>query len=334
MSLMLLSQASLFADKGLIGADGATQVVMSKNGNIVISYNTTNIINLYKKTAIGWERQVNSLSGISNVKEVKLSEDGAKVAISYRSGSDSTYANRIQVCDLNTSTLVLTYSLLISSASNIWYFDVNALAVVYTIPGSSLQLYRFSDSSTQTISFTEISGSSGAWFTSNSSLNFRWAGQDSASGINSIGTVSVLSASTFTRVVRETNIQSSFSINSDFSRGTFAYVGSGTSTSCFVVDDNIVQTFTIESFFGLPFWWQILDTKISDDGNSIAVVLNDTASSSIHRLYLLTRGSTDFSIAGFIEYNTPQVYGSVLAVNSTLREFLVETNLGPKNFIV
>jgi hypothetical protein len=334
MNLMLLTQASLFSDKGLIGLDAGTQITMSRDGNFAISYSSTALY-IYKKYGSSWNR-INTFDGLSNVKFVKLSGDNSKIAISYNT-TGNFYPDRIQVYNFDTSTGTLSALTLITSTSNIWHFDVNALGVIYVNPGTVFKLFRYSGSTTQTISFTEMANYlAGVWFSDDTTLNFKWSGQSTGTLAYSVGTVSVTSTSAFTRTVLATSLPGSFDPEvSDFSRSTFCFAGLSSDTYDFyIVTDGGYQTISASSL-GLPTGWFTRQAKVSSDGRFVAVLLYNENYLD-HLLFMLSKNAAGtYFIAGTAAYPTPKGTAlDVLASSSAFTSFLVETNLGPKQFIM
>lgn len=140
MSLMLLSQASLFAEGPIIGTTSGEITYTSGDGNVIIAYsNTGDFIRLFRKVSSGWNTRTLVLEPGALVKSAVLNYMGDRVILSYYLQNGATY--KIQAFDFNliNSDITSLVSYTGSRPQNIDYIiqDANSVGFVYSAGNST-----------------------------------------------------------------------------------------------------------------------------------------------------------------------------------------------------
>lgn len=341
MSLMLLSQASLFADKGLIGLGSKQSVVMSGDGNIVIAYNVFSgtEIDIFKKVNGGWNRVSRTLttpgSSWNSFVELKLSFTGEKIAYLY-STTGGYNTDRIAVVNLNLSDLSLS-SAVVATTSFVSSFDVNSSAVGYWAVSSPTQckIVRLTTMLEQTIILPNSFSSLFLWFNEDISVNFKWAGvPDLTQSQNnvSIGYTNVTSTTTYTH----SNLTNKFGLygRDDFASDSFTVVGvpyTNTPNVFEITTSTTTYTFTPASI-GLPNTWRFDIIKVSSDGSRV-IALMFQPSDGKRRLAFFSRNTAGaFIFVGDTPLSSNTLNG--LNFDSAGISIILSSTSGPQLYLI
>jgi hypothetical protein len=341
MSLMLLSQAELFSDRGLLGLDSNRKLVMSKDGNIVISYHngSDNNLQIYKKVPGGWNRVTRIVTTENGwlLDTVKISNDGYRVAYSY-SNTGSFFANRITVMSLNYSDLSLTLYKTLASTVSIWDFDVNFASVIYVTPNGQVNLNRLAGSSVQAITLPNTFSNLSVWFTDDSSFDFKWSGQPDNSNNAYLGQTVVTSESTYTNTTLRSSPPSYSGLMGDFAQNSFTFVTPSASNDIALITSTGQQNIATISIGLGGGSWRFEEARCSSDGAKVIALAFNPVSGE-YRLCFFSKNSS--GVFNHIATITPRTSVAStfsgdrrLALDAGGTSLILRCTLGPQSYII
>jgi hypothetical protein len=341
MSLMLLSQAELFSDKGLVGLDSNRKLAMSKDGNILISYNngSNNDLEIYKKVPGGWNRVTRTVTTENGwlLDTVKISNDGHRVAYSY-SNTGSFFANTITVMSLNYSDLSLTLYKTLGSTVSIWDFDVNSVSVIYVTPSGQVNLNRLVGSSVQAIALPNTFSNLSVWFINDSSLDFKWSGQPDNSNNAYLGQTTVTSESTYTNTTLRSSTTSYSGLMGDFAQNSFTFVTPSSSSDIALITSAGQQNITAISIGLGGGSWRFEEVRCSSDGVKVIALAFNPVSGEYRLCFFSKNSSGMFNHIATITPRMPVTSTSSgyrrLALDAGGTSLILRCTLGPQSYMI